>query len=81
MFYGGEGEEFPSTIDWQNLYYSSTVGDAVNSQFQPTATYAGPYDKKIIRVLPVKLTSHSVAEKFMATAYNIPWVKNPVAYM
>lgn len=41
----------------------------------------GPYDKKVIRVLPVKLTSHDIAEKFMCTPYNMPWVKNPVAYM
>lgn len=32
-------------------------------------------------VVPVKLTSHDVAEKFMVTPYNKPWVKIPVAYM
>ena len=31
--------------------------------------------------VPVKLTSHDVAEKFMVTPYNKPWVKIPVAYM
>lgn len=36
---------------------------------------------KHYRMVPVKLVSHNIAEKFFATAYNIPWVKIPVAYL
>lgn len=33
------------------------------------------------RLLPVKLVPHNIAEKFFATQYNMPWVKNPVCYI
>ena len=81
MFYSNNQEELPSAIDWQNLYYSSAIGDPVNSFLEASSTMVGPYDRKAIRLLPVKLTSHDVAEKFMVTAYNMPWVKVPVAYI
>ena len=81
LFYSTNPDEMPTTIDWQNMYYSSTVGDPVNTFAESATVQNGPYDKKIIRVVPVKLTSHDVAEKFMVTPYNMPWVKNPVAYM
>lgn len=38
-------------------------------------------EAKHYRMIPVQITSHQVAEKFFATAYNIPWVKIPVAYL
>ena len=81
MYYSTSNEEVPSSIDWQNMYFSSTVGDPVNTMAEMTNVFSGPYDKKPIRVVPVKLTSHDVAERFMVTSYNMPWVKNPVAYM
>ena len=81
LFYSDDEEEMPTEIDWQNMYYSSTVGDLVNQFAEGMTIQSSPYDKKIIRVVPVKLTSHDVAEKFMVTSYNMPWVKNPVAYM
>lgn len=36
---------------------------------------------KWIRYVPAKLVSHEIAEKFYATTYNIPWVKNPLCYI
>lgn len=33
------------------------------------------------RVWPVTIVPHSIAEKFFATPYNMPWIKNPVGYM
>ena len=81
MFYSNDPEEMPTAIDWQNMYYASTAGEPVNFFAENATITNGPYDKKIVRLLPVKLTSHDVAEKFMVTPYNMPWVKNPVAYM
>lgn len=40
-----------------------------------------PIDKQTKRKLPVKLVNHEAAQKFFASAYNIPWVKNPVCYI
>lgn len=40
---------------------------------RPTATAS--------RKLNVKLVSHDMADKFKATASNVPWVKNPVCYL
>lgn len=81
LIYSSNPEETPTAIDWQNMYYASTTADQVNTFSQQATIQNGPYDKKVIRVVPVKLTSHDVAEKFMVTPYNMPWVKNPVAYM
>ena len=81
MFYSNNADELPSSIDWQNMYYSTTAGDPVNAFAENAVITTGPYDKKIVRLVPVKLTSHDVAERFMVTSYNMPWVKNPVAYM
>ena len=36
---------------------------------------------KRFRFTTAKLVSHQIAEKFFATAYNIPWVKNPMCYL
>ena len=40
-----------------------------------------PYDGKTLRLLPLKLVPHYIAEKFFATSYNIPWIKIPVCYI
>ena len=29
----------------------------------------------------MELTTHKIAEKFMCSPYNMPWVKNPVCYI
>lgn len=33
------------------------------------------------RKMPIKLVSHDMANNFIATSYNIPWVKIPVCYI
>jgi hypothetical protein len=33
------------------------------------------------RPLPLKLVSHQIADKFIISAYNIPWIKTPVCYI
>jgi hypothetical protein len=38
-------------------------------------------DNVIIRPLPVKLVTHEVADKFIISASNLPWIKTPVSYI
>ena len=33
------------------------------------------------RPLPVKLVSHDIADKFIISSYNLPWIKTPVCYI
>ena len=40
-----------------------------------------PVDGQSTRQLPVKLVNHEAAQKFFASSYNIPWIKNPVCYI
>ena len=61
----------------QNPFNSSTGSSTTVN----TVTSGHPYDKFITRLLPTKLVTHEIAEKFMCTPYNMPWVKNPVCYI
>lgn len=38
-------------------------------------------DGERTRSLPIKLVNHDIASKFFASAYNIPWIKEPVCYL
>lgn len=40
-----------------------------------------PADGKRTRSLPIKLVNHDIASKFFASAYNVPWIKEPVCYL
>ena len=40
-----------------------------------------PMDNVIERMVPTVLMSHQQATKFYSTAYNLPWIKTPVAYI
>ena len=53
------------------LYY---VSSALNQRED------NPMDKDYTRLVPARLVSHSMAEKFFNTPYNMPWVKIPVCY-
>ena len=53
------------------LYY---VSSALNQHTND------PMDQDRVRLVPAKLVSHSMAEKFFNTPYNMPWVKIPVCY-
>lgn len=39
------------------------------------------YDNKKDRALPVKLVSHDIAEKFLTTPHNMPWIKSPLCFI
>jgi len=38
-------------------------------------------DGQTTRLVPTKLVTHQMAEKFFNTPYNMPWVKNPVSFI
>ena len=40
-----------------------------------------PMDKDHVRLVPIKLVNHALAEKFFNTPYNMPWVKIPVSFI
>lgn len=42
---------------------------------------ADPADDVEKRVLPIKLVNHEIAKSFFSTAYNMPWIKEPVCYI
>lgn len=42
---------------------------------------AQPADNVTKRVLPIKLVNHEIAKSFFSTAYNMPWIKEPVCYI
>lgn len=57
-------------------------------QYGPNATsytsYDGKYnpaDNKTTRNIGVRLVNHEIANKFMSSATNIPWVKEPVCFI
>lgn len=40
-----------------------------------------PMDEINTRPLPIKLVNHEIADKFIISAYNMPWIKTPVCYI
>ena len=40
-----------------------------------------PFDQDSMRALPVKLVNHEIAQKFFSSAFNMPWIKEPVCYI
>lgn len=61
-----------------------TFGDIPNTLIRPMDNKTYDYGDgkfKRYRAVPVQLTSHQIAQKFFATAYNIPWVKTPMCYI
>ena len=40
-----------------------------------------PVDGNTMRAMPIKLVNHEIAQKFFVSAYNMPWVKQPVCYL
>lgn len=74
-----EQEDQDDWVRFQDVY-NDYIGSTTSSEPSTQATNQ-PYDNKQIRLVPVKLVSHTVAEKFFVTPYNMPWVKNPVCYI
>ena len=57
------------TLDTSDDAYTAHVGAAQ------------PADDVTNRVLPIKLVNHEIAKSFFSTAYNMPWIKEPVCYI
>ena len=49
--------------------------------YTPSPGHGTPADSNTTRDLPLNLVSHDVAKKFFSTAYNMPWIKEPVCYI
>lgn len=61
--------EFPNDM----LYYIQSMATV--------RTHVSAIDEQSHIRVPVLLISHNDAIKFMATDYNLPWIKHPVCYM
>ena len=59
------------------LYY---VSSSLNQSYRNGA-FAEPMDGQNTRLVPTKLVTHAIAEKFFNTPYNMPWVKVPVSFI
>ena len=59
--------------------YSNDQGQT--SSFTPFQQPYNPVDGQKERKLPVKLVNHEIAQKFFSSAYNMPWIKQPVCYV
>ena len=81
---GGDTPEVQEPVDepiTNPALHAPIVPSTQETTDDTTEETTHPYDGYDVRQLPVKLTSHDVAEKFIVTPYNMPWVKNPVAFM
>ena len=76
--YGGSSNIVKYTLPGKNesdpemMYY---VSSAMNQGL------SNPQDKDYNRLVPTKLVTHGIAEKFFNTPYNMPWVKVPVSFI
>ena len=59
------------------LYY---VSSSLNQNKLNGDSYS-PMDKQEERLVPTRLVTHQMAEKFFNTPYNMPWVKVPVSFI
>lgn len=63
------------------------VASQTDSHYSTQSEYIGPIDQKgsgapvRTRRMNAKLISHQMADKFKASAHNIPWIKDPVCYI
>ena len=67
-----DGNMICSEMPEDMLYY---VSGSLNTYINNTM------DEQAIRKLPIKLVTHEIADKFIASPYNLPWIKIPVCYI
>ena len=77
--------------DTQILFYpvfkQFNVMSQTDSHYSTDSEYIGPIDQSgsgapvRTRRMNTKLISHQMADKFKASAHNIPWIKDPVCYI
>ena len=64
--------------------YKSVNEEPTNDVIKPMDNKDEDYNDnkyKSLRMIPIKLVTHQMAEQFFATSSNIPWVKEPVGYI
>ena len=67
---------------WPNIVTSEEeIEDADTEPHMVTVEDAKAADGIKYRKMPIKLVSHDMANNFIATSYNIPWIKIPVCYI
>ena len=78
-----EAEDDDDWVKHSDVYYgvnnTSTTSSSSTSSVQSN-TKGLPYDGDVFRLVPMKIATHQIAEKFFNTPYNMPWVKIPVTY-
>lgn len=58
---------------------STTISVYANSR-EPYGS-GNPMDNQTDRMVPTKLVTHQIAQKFFTSSFNIPWIKVPVSYI
>ena len=67
-----------------NMYHARIPEDSmyiIEVEFNLLYGENRPMDEKARRSWPALLVSHETAQKFFATPYNMPWIKQPVYFM
>ena len=55
--------------------------DEGEDETNPDRMKYNPADNHTKRLLPIKLVNHEIAQKFFVSAYNLPWIKQPICYL
>lgn len=78
-----EQQDIDDWVKHSDVYYNEDwESSSTDSQQESNVEYQHglPYDGNFYRLVPMKLVTHEIAEKFFNTPYNMPWVKIPVTY-
>ena len=76
--------EFAWWMNEEENPYKSVNEEPTNDVIKPMDNKDEDYNDnkyKSLRMIPIKLVTHQMAEQFFATSSNIPWVKEPVGYI
>ena len=67
---------------WKNVTTTLEEVESVDDapRMEPVDT-PNAYDGIGMREMPIKLVSHNIADKFVASSFNVPWIKVPVCYI
>ena len=69
-----------TVIMWPDTGLSA--GDHIYTSRSKTHFDEGfPYDREVYRTLPCQIVDFNTAQRFFTSAYNMPWIKNPVCYI
>ena len=69
------------SIERTTIQQSSPTSPVIDDTEGAESHSGIPMDNETERSLPVYLVTHQIAQQFFSTAYNMPWIKNPVCYI